>query len=126
MTATQTNNDARLSGSSEAKTSPGPWKFYSKPFPEDGELIKHDVCVFDETGRTIIAREWFSGDDEFKAHVAEDEIALRLIAAAPELLEALRAICDTANQSQVGTRDRLLSIWKMAMAAIAKAEGNPI
>jgi len=52
----------------------------------------------------------------------EDNANLRLIAAAPEMLDALRA-CEAALYA-LGDDHRIDSAWSKARAAIGKAEGT--
>ena len=58
----------------------------------------------------------------------DDEANARLIAAAPELLDAVRALVGSFNVKDDGSDDRELERWlrgpmKNARAVIAKAEG---
>ena len=90
----------------ETKHTPGPW-----------EAVGLTVCQVPPGGREIIfgAHNTRSGDKD------ERQANARLIAAAPELLEALRGLVETSE-----TRDRLAIEDALihARAAIAKAEGR--
>ena len=87
---------------------PGPWTFNGRtvrgPHPKDPE------------GRTRIVAEaiWDRG-----TYVDDAEANARLIAAAPELLEALEALVLDESKEYIPTR-----LWDAARAAIAKAKGE--
>jgi len=87
------------------KHTPGPWETSSNA---SGEL---DICCPD--AGDMIAD--LSGCDNADANA-------RLIAAAPELLEALRII--KSRTTACGNNRRLQRIQAIALAAIAKAEGR--
>jgi hypothetical protein len=86
------------------KHTPGPWIDY------DGEVY---------AGKYLVADVWEhpSGDDVARANA-------RLIAAAPDMLDALRqaAICE--NQDAFRNRRPVAPWYESACAAIAKAEGR--
>jgi hypothetical protein len=91
-----------------AKHTPGPWGISGKEERDLGTLSPgfleissaHDVC-------------WIA---KVQIHTPEGEANARLIAAAPELLEALKAV--------VAIADRSTDEFDRARAAIAKAEGK--
>jgi hypothetical protein len=61
--------------------------------------------------------------------LAEAEANARLIAAAPDLLEALQAVlndCHDLDMVPSNERGRDIGAFDMAVAALAKAEGNTI
>ena len=112
-----------------SKHTPGPWYVITDKHgytcistPDDD----HVVCFghgYDEYGG--FKAPWRDGydapgdnrhDDECKANA-------RLIAAAPELLEASRFLIESVEASEDGM-DRLLTAFDMARAAIAKATGE--
>lgn len=103
-----------------ASHTPGPSALDLTPWelrPEDPHSIYagHEVLAQPDRagGRIIIAR--------------VDERAARLIAAAPELLDALNAISDAVDWSQrnsVSIPSGVLAATIRARAAIAKARGN--
>ena len=105
---------------SEVKHTPGPWKFD----PEDDSIVGHDVHI------SIATIDHFDegGEKGFNFGPISSANA-RLIAAAPELLEALQALdeayCRAAtslsHQERAEDRRRLIA----ARAAIAKATGVP-
>jgi hypothetical protein len=90
---------------------PGPWKHYDDTTPA-GKTCRHEIVAM---GRTV-ARVYYA--DEQAAHDA------RLIAAAPDLLEALQSLVASCEKhlafrkpTNPVTRDRMAA----ARAAIAKA-----
>jgi hypothetical protein len=96
------------------KHTPGPWEFYpaSKMHPPGSD---HNY------GRIV----WACGRGEVAQtpglyNDAEDDANARLIAAAPDLLEAL---CNVLSYVPHG--DMPVTIYDNARAAIAKAEGKP-
>ena len=109
------------------KHTPGPWKW--------GVMDLSTAClhgtsdgVFDLEGAHVLdvspcescqARQIADGDTEFKwGHcMTPNEANARLIAAAPELLEALKSI-----ENDDGRIPK--AIWDLRNAAIAKAEGS--
>lgn len=106
------------------KYTPGPWRISSfQPWyiiPDDRAEPLCSLAEFDDVGR---CQHIFPDN---KVHEASANA--RLIAAAPELLEALHAIVDEANQSNGGKGAELpivIYIKKLADAAIRKAEDTP-
>lgn len=101
---------------SEMKHTPGPWKFdpayatygrYSRGEPAVIETPRGDIIIDQGVGR---------GHDEAKANA-------RLIAAAPELYEALKAIFpDDGHNESDGCEDHRACLF--ARAALAKVEGR--
>jgi hypothetical protein len=92
----------------QAQHSPGPWAIRTQPV--EGTRVE----VTDAEGHWVAdARAWNGRGPK----IATQEANAHLIAAAPELLEALREIDRLA--SKVG-RD---AITKLARAAIAKTQG---
>jgi len=90
------------------KHSPAPWKI-----ADYGPGIHQRYLV--SSNNTVIGRVYGQSliDDEGQANV-------KLIAAAPELLEALENIIDSFHESVIANPDDFPSI-KMAMAAVNKA-----
>lgn len=94
-----------------SKHTPGPW---TGAGPSFGDPLPRYT--------TEIVTEWEDEDGEalsicelpFHHHDDENEANARLIAAAPDLLEALQDLCDTLGECGMTERAR---------AAIAKAEG---
>lgn len=66
---------------------PGPWKVDGEPHDGDGAVIK---AIMDDEG--LIVAHVIGGDEEMEDWLPEDEVNARLIAAAPQLLEALQAL----------------------------------
>ena len=106
------------------KHTPGPWKVDTQE-RSDGDAI----AVFPSIGGVciceVVARSGEGRSNPIIQETAEANAAL--IASAPELLEALRA-CDlflTAHgQGWFNASNEGRNAWKMARAAIAKAEGK--
>ena len=91
-----------------SKHTPGPWKTVARNYPI-ADTGDYDGCWEVLTGdpKKPIVQIW--GDSD------EDEANARLIAAAPDLLEALRDMVDHGDATA----------FAKARAAIAKAEAQP-
>jgi hypothetical protein len=111
---------------SETKHTPGPWRV-DETWPEETNTIRvkrNVLCVKAEPQRTIA----------LCGHGSQDEAVAnaRLIAAAPELISALKAIqaringvFDDPDLIQCGPlQGPATDIDRIARAAIAKAEGE--
>ena len=83
---------------------PGPWRFLRHEDGRGEEIFGFDVAA--ENGKSIL---YFDADDN-----PETEANARLIASAPELLEALKGLLEIRSGRTV----------KAARAAILKAEGK--
>ena len=104
---------------------PGPWEFYADSVPVDHKTYKSpgyydNLSLFGPNG------EFIAGCDEYEAfsHNAADR---SLIAAAPELLEALKYAREEIALRVVedgGTRYSIEKACRKIDAAIAKAEGR--
>lgn len=81
----------------ETKHTPGPW-----------DIVKVDCGVFKISG----------------AFACENSANAALIASAPDLLEALRAIKAALEDGSVLTQEGIEDMHDIARAAIAKAEGK--
>ena len=90
------------------KHTPGPWKYFQ---PVSGTGIMYEITRFPYVNYCI-----------GEAHTEEDA---RLIAAAPELLEALQALVDDVLGGMV-TVEESNGLWADAIAAIAKATGSEV
>ena len=90
------------------KHTPGPWTY---------EQISNNAYVIDENGSAVML--YRNPDDEMKANA-------RLIAAAPELLEALEGMLaiDQENHQRGHDDDDVCKEVQTARAAIAKAKGE--
>lgn len=86
---------------------PGPWRY--------GRTLNNGLSVFSKVE---------VGSPDHIVAVAEENTAnARLIAAAPELLEALDALGEACH-NEWGPRFRESAVGKKALAAIAKATGE--
>ena len=98
---------------SEAKHTPGPWHWNEKHqlvgplVPDDGYMEAHHPRIVETDGG-------FYPPTEADRH---------LIAAAPDLLEALAALMDAHAIPSSICKER--SVYEKARAAIAKATGRP-
>ena len=97
-----------------AKHTPGPWSFGYGMTQEHGYVL--GVGVTTKPDWTVVCAVSRPGDVN-----AIDEANARLIAAAPDLLEALKA-CDEA-MSYMSEYDIPITLPDMVKAAIAKAIG---
>jgi hypothetical protein len=97
---------------SEIKHSPGPW-FYSG---------KHDECEVRYVGLCEGERHTDNIATLYHAEGSEQEANAHLIAAAPEMLEALMALNDLRG-AWSPPDDVIKAAWAKARAAIAKATG---
>ena len=98
-----------------ASHTPGPWRIERSNDGEDLSLGAWDLVVGDGRTRMVLASRspWFS-----RAH--ESEANARLIAAAPELLAALRELLALGQQESIEDGD-LEAAQAAAKAAIRKA-----
>ncbi|MFP4145311.1 MAG: hypothetical protein ACLFV3_09220 [Phycisphaeraceae bacterium] len=103
---------------SEQTHTPGPWRHYQD--------TKHAPGYIEDESRSYIAAMEFDGAGfDAKTCLANAQ----LIAAAPELLEALRDLRDSVQALHVGADERVLDCvvcqcLDRAEAAIAKAKGG--
>ena len=98
-----------------SKHSPGPWECDAGIIPPDGPERYADI--YTDGGDLIIAR--------FNDLIPEGRANGRLIAAAPELLEALKTLADEAWRNAGCMPDEAFhDAIAEARAAIAKAEGR--
>ena len=95
----------------KAKHTPGPWRVVNKP-----RLSSLEVYA----GDTAICELWRRADR------AAEHATAQLIAAAPDLLEALRLIEDINDESSdyLHSGEVARATGKIARAAIAKAENG--
>jgi hypothetical protein len=105
---------------SNARHTPGPWTLVAREVLEDGSVYpthitggprEVQVCVLETTLLAQLAHEDAEQRSERRRGVYEEDA--RLIAAAPDLLEALIAVVSVA--------DRATDEFDKARAAIAKA-----
>jgi hypothetical protein len=91
------------------KVTPGPWRI---------EWIDSGMCNGIAIGARVMPPEPFTGPPV--CEVGSRAANARLIAAAPELLAALKEIVSYCYEGQAG------AVWREALAAIAKAEGSTV
>lgn len=103
---------------SETKHTPGPWVFCWDKYGKESEI--HGKSELNDAPICIVLH------DDVTESGAEEQLAnARLIAAAPELLEALKALIDNVGICICyDESERECKAWEMAEAAIAKAEGE--
>lgn len=101
---------------------PGPWGLaqYAKGVALPIPFIEHKtIAVFSDGARqgdVAYMQHGLWGDDQALANA-------RLIASAPDLLEALRALVDLQEANEA-SETKALDFWDHARAAIAKATGE--
>ena len=103
-----------------SKHSPGPWtigKVSHKNQHVDIDSLNHDPFVGCDEWRTMARTYGTEGEEEIGSIVMLANA--RLIAAAPELLEALQSVLDNCLDSE-----GLCAAHAKARAAIAKAKGG--
>ncbi len=115
-----TDRTKRLSDATEGTRghTPGPWTF------ECGDHSHRYVHVTDADDRTVHYKYASAGPNE----AARDEANGRLIAAAPELLEALqkcRALFSEIKGDFTDPREECREGWAIIDTAIAKATASP-
>lgn len=97
-----------MTGGMMFKGTPGPWLNAGR---SAGAHIHADI------GEVAWLRSWVSIDDE------QIEANANLIAAAPELLEALISIVDRSHNGELGS-SKVIDMRKIAEGAIAKVLGE--
>jgi len=98
---------------------PGPWEIQDEHFAKDLDPTTY-CCYIGPKGRVSFANlQAYAKDPEWGMSNEETKANARLIAAAPELLEALAA-CEAALTAEGGWTSTI----KLARAAIAKAKGE--
>lgn len=96
---------------------PGPWEWGEYHTTGNFKMIEKHVCVCLPESRLLIAACGPAGDK-----ASQDDA--RLIAAAPELLEALEAAKEELEiLFPTGQGLNTLKVWRKATLAIAKARG---
>lgn len=104
---------------------PGPWEFNKYGAVKGGPVVEFSRGFGREQIAMVCARQFAHVDIDM---IAEREDNARLMAAAPDLIEALKALlfypdrwcCCTAEQEAAGHTGECLQ----AQAAIAKADGK--
>ena len=103
---------------SETKHTPGPWEVSWDKYGKESEI--HGKSELNDGPICIIPH------DDVTESGAEEQLAnALLIAAAPEMLEALEALRDNVGTCICYDESaREFNAWEMAKAAIAKAKGE--
>ena len=103
---------------------PGPWTFTSEQILDDGVAIHDDIrCFHLQSGDTVV----LDGCGCCESPRLDNPADAHLIAAAPDLLEALEHMLHRAHPAYVGNdymREKLIAARETARAAIAKAKGE--
>jgi hypothetical protein len=100
------------------KHSPSPFK-YDTIESNDENAYTYDV-VLDANGDHLIG----SCREIYNDLIVFNDADWHLFAAAPEMLEALKALCDLKRDCPCEIADEEYNAWGRAQAAIAKAEGR--
>jgi len=105
------------------KHTPGPWT-YERLYPHKKGCAIGTGNLTNPTASTLIATAWNTTKGLSGPQDEETEANARLIAAAPELLEALQGMMHHHDHDQVGWPQDQCLRCQTAFAAIAKAEGR--
>ena len=101
------------------KHTPAPWKLtLINPGPSKGSVFEHWRIGNEEAGNAIVAECY-----DWTLNKSERDANARLIAAAPELLEALEGLIHSVEH-EVEPHGRMVDGIVNASAAIAKAKGE--
>ena len=101
-----------------SKHTPGPWTFTSEQILDDGVAIHDDIrCFHLQSGDTVV----LDGCGCCESPRLDNPADARLIAAAPDLLEALENLADYIDERAGDNDCRPL---ENARAAIRKAKGE--
>lgn len=101
-----------MSQTKSVEHTPGPWTVGD--FDDCGSLSAQGSCG---GGYEV------DGPDR-GPHGYKNQADAKLIAAAPDLLEALRALVEEHDAPRYGTHEKRANDWAAARVAIAKAEGT--
>ena len=107
----------------EAKHTPGPWCTGSTNVPQP---LYRGVIAIVEYNPDRFVSVWVDDDERAWRVHEQSEANARLIAAAPDMLEALEAIRFLLNEDRgyYVSASRLNELWEMVNKAIAKAKGE--
>lgn len=103
--------------SKETKHTPGPWEWRQNEHGQDYELVSAS------TGQRIHTDG--SACDEYSPDIDVHGPDAKLIAAAPDMLEVLKAVAVANPRGQIVIGTRLVSITKLVADAICKATTTP-
>ena len=112
----------RESGGGGMKHTPGPWTCKEAPHPQTDGVTGYTVQADTENGVAIVAEIY-----PRPYLVVVREANARLIAAAPELLDALERMCDLFAEGvppAMGPGSQGLDTLRKSCAALAKARGE--
>lgn len=105
---------------SRSQHTPGPWRIGPNPYNDREALIP----IVDKDGEPVLTV--FSPHKS--ASISVSDADLRLMVAAPDLLEALRQLLDEVREWNVvltdATAAKQRAVLELADAAIARAEGR--
>lgn len=107
----------------DTKWTPGPWEFF------EGEDNEYHGKIRDDILGTIVANDWhiariWDFNDADNAATEECQANAHLIAAAPELYEALEANMQLVHALTGATDDLANNILDLGNKALAKARGE--
>jgi hypothetical protein len=106
----------RMKGAGEMSKpafTPGPWRQHPA---SETTIVRYVGDRWEDVANT------FQGETDYRENYARREADARLIAAAPDLLEAAKAVAKWVETRPV---QHPYDAWQMLNAAIAKAEGLP-
>jgi hypothetical protein len=95
-------------GESMKKHTPGPWKV---------DKVDNAHCYIIAKNGTLLAKVWLEDNDFNNANA-------HLVAAAPDMLEALEAALSYWDQDRASQQIRLADVERILKSAIAKAKGE--
>jgi hypothetical protein len=106
-----------------SKHTPGPWDLNCTHLGVDGETWPADIVASPAGSCDPLCTFPFKTTTDRSS--SENLANGRLIAAAPEMYEALKHLAlFSGDLSDIGDQDRLRSLFAMSRRAIAKAEGR--
>ena len=119
-------HSAAIDSSVVAAHTPGPWR--AEAVMSDGP---HDICLVNpvrptqETGWPVVVASVYGGDDDFQIGHDEASANARLIAAAPDLLEACIAVSEWFDRhADAGLVQSEIAYLKKIRAAIENASNS--
>jgi hypothetical protein len=104
--------------STGAKHTPGPWSCKILRWKSYHEVP--EISIYNADGQEFIRQSY----DTYSDQATLSESDAYLIAAAPEMLEALEVLCNFKRDCPCELSNEELAAWDKARAAIAKAKGE--